>query len=84
MSSALRPTPNLEDEVPTFMSPCDTVTQLYPQVQGYLFVAFYFSQGYGGGILTCLHMGSVSLYNDILACLNVISMLLSFILLLHN
>jgi hypothetical protein len=31
--------------------------QLYPQAPGSLFIAFYNSQGYGGGILTSLHMG---------------------------
>jgi hypothetical protein len=55
MSSALRPTPNLEDQVPVFMSPSDSVAQLYPQSPGSLFVAFYDSQSYGGGILNSLH-----------------------------
>jgi hypothetical protein len=32
--------------------------QLYPEAWGYLFVAFYDSQGYGGGILTRLHTES--------------------------
>jgi hypothetical protein len=31
------------------------VAQLYPQALGSLFVAFYDSQGYGGGILTRRH-----------------------------
>jgi hypothetical protein len=39
------------------MSPSDRVAQLYPQARGSLFVAFYDSQGYGGGILTHLHKG---------------------------
>jgi hypothetical protein len=56
-SLALRPTPNLEDQVPVFMSPSDSVIQLYPQAAGSLFVAFYDSQGYGGGILARLHTG---------------------------
>jgi hypothetical protein len=56
-SSALPPTPNLEDQVPVFISPSDRVTQLYPQAPGSLFVAFCKSQGYGGGILTRLHTG---------------------------
>jgi hypothetical protein len=43
-SSALRPTPNLEEQVPVFMSPSDRVAQLYPQAPGSLFVAFYVSQ----------------------------------------
>jgi hypothetical protein len=37
------------------MSPSDRVAQLYPQALGSLFVTFHNSQGYGGGILTCLH-----------------------------
>jgi hypothetical protein len=32
------------------MFPSDRVAQLYPQTQGSLFVAFYDSLGYGGGI----------------------------------
>jgi hypothetical protein len=40
-SSALRPTPNLEDRVSVFMSPSDKVAQLYPQAPGSLFVALY-------------------------------------------
>jgi hypothetical protein len=55
MLSALRPTPNLEGQVPVFMSPSDRVAQLCPQVPGFLFIVFYDSQGYGGGIPTRLH-----------------------------
>jgi hypothetical protein len=33
------------------------VAQLYPRALGNLHVACYDSQGYGGGILTYLHMG---------------------------
>jgi hypothetical protein len=51
-SSALHPTPNLED-----MFPSDTVVQLYTQVPGYLLVNFN-SQGYDGGIVTHLHAGN--------------------------
>jgi hypothetical protein len=36
------------------------VTQLYPQALGFLFVASYDSQGYGGGIRTHLHAGLIS------------------------
>jgi hypothetical protein len=39
------------------MSHSDGVAQLYPQAQGYPFVAYYVSQGYSGGILTYLHTG---------------------------
>jgi hypothetical protein len=44
--------PILENQVCVFISPSDGVAQLYPQALGSLFVAFYDSQGYGGGILT--------------------------------
>jgi hypothetical protein len=47
--------PNLEGQVPIFISPRNRVAQLYPQALGFLFVASYDSQGYGGGILTRLH-----------------------------
>jgi hypothetical protein len=56
-SSALHPTLNLEDQVSVFISPSDRVAQLYHQVWGSRFVAFYDLQGYGGGILTCPHTG---------------------------
>jgi hypothetical protein len=52
----IRP-PNLEDQVPVFMSPSDRVAQLCPQAPGSLFVASYDTQGYGGGILSRLHTG---------------------------
>jgi hypothetical protein len=57
-SSALRRTPNLEDQVPVFISPRDMVAQLWSQALGSLFVASYNSQGYGEGILTALHAGT--------------------------
>jgi hypothetical protein len=50
-SSALRLTANLEDQVPVFMWSSYT-----PRHRDVLFVAFYDSQSYGGGILTHLHM----------------------------
>jgi hypothetical protein len=53
-SSALRPTPNLEGQVPVFISHRNTVVRLYPQAPGSLFV-FYDSQGEAGGIPTRLH-----------------------------
>jgi hypothetical protein len=49
--------PNLEDQVPVFISPRNRVAQLYPWALGSLFVASYDSQGYGGGFLTRLHTG---------------------------
>jgi hypothetical protein len=44
------------------MSPSDRVAQLYQQALSSLFVAFYDSQGYGGGILARLHTGKQSLF----------------------
>jgi hypothetical protein len=49
--------PNLEGQVPVFISPRERVAQLYPQELGFLFVASYDSQDYGGGIRTRLHAG---------------------------
>jgi hypothetical protein len=60
-SSDLRPTPNLEDQVPVFISPSDRFVQLYPQAPGSLFAAFYDSQDYRGSILTHLHRGDFGL-----------------------
>jgi hypothetical protein len=48
--------PNLEGQVPVFISPQNRVVQLYLRTLGSLFVASYDSQGYGGGILTFFHM----------------------------
>jgi hypothetical protein len=53
--SQIRDSPNLEDQVPVFVSPRNRVTRLYPQALGPLFVASYDSQGYGGGNRTRLH-----------------------------
>jgi hypothetical protein len=55
--------PNLEGQVPVFISPRNRVAQLYPRALDSLFVASYDSQGYGGGILTRLHTG--------LGCINI-------------
>jgi hypothetical protein len=55
--SQIRDSPKLEGQVPVFVSPINMVAQLYPQALGSLFVASYDSQGYGGGIRTCLHTG---------------------------
>jgi hypothetical protein len=46
--SRIRNCPNLEGQVPVFISPRNRVAQLYPQALGSLFVASYDSQGYGG------------------------------------
>jgi hypothetical protein len=47
--------PNLEGQVPIFISPRSRVAQLYPWALGSLYVTSYYSQGYGGGFLTGLH-----------------------------
>jgi hypothetical protein len=44
--------PNLEGQVPEFISPRNRVAQLYPQALGSIYVASYDLHGYGGGILT--------------------------------
>jgi hypothetical protein len=44
--------PNLESQVPVFISPRNGLAQLYPRALGSLYVASCDSQGYGGGILT--------------------------------
>jgi hypothetical protein len=44
--------PNLEGQVPVFISPRIRVAQLYTQALGSLYVVSYDSQSYGGGILT--------------------------------
>jgi hypothetical protein len=62
-ATALRPTPNLEDQVSVFMSLSGRVAQLYSPAPGSLFVAFYNSQGYGGGIETRLHTGTILYYS---------------------
>jgi hypothetical protein len=49
---------NLEDQVSVFISPSGWFTQLYVQALSCLFIAFYDLQGYGGNILSLLHMGS--------------------------
>jgi hypothetical protein len=41
---------NVEGQVPVFISSRNRVAQLYSQALGSLFVAFYDSQGYFGGI----------------------------------
>jgi hypothetical protein len=41
--------PNLEAQILVFISPSNSVAQLYPQALSSLFVASYYSQGYGAG-----------------------------------
>jgi hypothetical protein len=57
--SQIRDCPNLEGQVPVFISPKNGVVQLYPQALGSLFVASCDSQGYGGGIRHRLHTGYI-------------------------
>jgi hypothetical protein len=46
----IRDSPNLEGQIPLFISSRKRVAQLYPQALGSLFIASYDSQGYGGGL----------------------------------
>jgi hypothetical protein len=64
-SSALRPILNMEDQGSVFTSPRNRVAQLYLHAPGSLFVAFYYSQGDGGGILTRLHTGTVGFWHQL-------------------
>jgi hypothetical protein len=41
-----------------------SVTQLYPQAAGSLFLAFYDSQGYGGGLAPCINTLDPNLYRS--------------------
>jgi hypothetical protein len=52
VSSETPPSPNLEGQVPVFISLRTRVAQLYPRALCSLYVVSYDSQGYGGGILT--------------------------------
>jgi hypothetical protein len=52
--SQIRDSPNLEGQIPVFISPRNRVAQLYLHALGSFFVASYYSQGYGGGIRTHL------------------------------
>jgi hypothetical protein len=54
--------PNLEGQVLVFISPRNKVAQLHTQAPGSSLLAFYVSQGYGGGIRPGLHTGSVISY----------------------
>jgi hypothetical protein len=50
----------MKDQVPLFIiPPSDRVSHLVPQALGSLYVAFYASQGCGGGILTRLHTRNI-------------------------
>jgi hypothetical protein len=60
-SPALCPTINLDDKVPVFTFPSNSVAQLLPQAPGSFFVAFVELQGYGGGTLT--HIQDILTWN---------------------
>jgi hypothetical protein len=67
--SQVRESPNLEGQVPVFMSPrLGRACPVIPQALVSLFVASYVSQGYGGGIRTRHHTGSDRLSTDFVAC----------------
>jgi hypothetical protein len=55
--SQIRDSPNLDDQVPVFISPRNRVAQLYPPTLGFLFVASYDSQSCDGSIRPRLHTG---------------------------
>jgi hypothetical protein len=57
--------PNLEGQVPVFISPRNRVPQLCPRALGSLLVTFYYSQGYGGGIPTHLHTELIWSWNKL-------------------
>jgi hypothetical protein len=57
LQSQIRDSPNLEDQVPVFISLRNRVARLYLQALGFLFVASCDWQGYGGGIRPHLHTG---------------------------
>jgi hypothetical protein len=61
--SQIRDSPNLEGQVPIFISPRNRVARLLPQALGSLFVASYDSQGYGGGIQARLHAEWTTAYS---------------------
>jgi hypothetical protein len=52
--SQIQDSPNLDGQVPVFISLRNRVAQLYPQELGSLFLASYYSQDYCGGIRNCL------------------------------
>jgi hypothetical protein len=55
--SQIRDSPNLEGQIPVFISPRNRVARLYPKALGTLFVAPYDFQDYAGGIRHRLHTG---------------------------
>jgi hypothetical protein len=55
--------PNLEGQVPVFVSPSNRLVQIYPLAWVFFSAASYDSKGYGGGILSRLHESQSSLYS---------------------
>jgi hypothetical protein len=55
--SQIRDSPNLEGQVPVFITPRNRVTRLYTQALGSIFVVSYDSQGYSESIRPRLHTG---------------------------
>jgi hypothetical protein len=53
----IQDSPNMESQVPVFISPRHKVAQLCPKALHSLFIASYNLQGYGGGIRTRLRTG---------------------------
>jgi hypothetical protein len=63
--SQIRDSPNLESQVPVFISPTNAVAQLNLQALDSLFIASYDSQSYGGDIRTRLHKGyALALFSE--------------------
>jgi hypothetical protein len=52
-TALLETPPNLESQVPVFISPRNRVAQLYLRALGSLFVAYYDSQGYREAVIFC-------------------------------
>jgi hypothetical protein len=63
--SQIRDSPNLEGQIPVFISPRSSVAQLYPQALGSLFVASYDSKEYGGGVRPHLHTDTYGLRHTV-------------------
>jgi hypothetical protein len=57
LPSEIRDSPNLEGQVPVFISPRNRVARLYPQELGSLLGTSYDSQDYGAGIRPLFHRG---------------------------
>jgi hypothetical protein len=62
LPSQTRNFPNLEGRVPVFIFHWYRVVQLHPQALGALFVSSCISHGYGGGIRTRLHGGTIIIF----------------------